>query len=268
MVKGIPILGVKCILKSNKCHFGCDWSRHIQESRGALGPKSPKSLKNGFPGLPARSVKKVSKNSQMTRTRLKKTTKSVFGDFFDTFLTLPAGRPGKSFLRLFGVSGLGGVETPVYGDCARNILDLPEEWPQNSIVLVNKDDQKQAFWTFCLTFGVIFRGGSKLPFFGLRWPGDSQRESIRRKNKKKTYFHKVRAIRANRLKSAIRKIFVPRNVTRKKGVHFGNPQTIRANQPIRENLRIDSRESGHLSFRILRCTFGVSGFREAAGLGN
>ena len=30
-----------------------------------------------------------------------------------------------------------------------------------------------------------------------------------------------------------------------KGVHLGNPQVIRANQAIRANLRIDSRESGH-----------------------
>ena len=98
----------------------CDCSRHIQESRGPLGPKSPKSLKKVFPGVPARSVKKVSKKSQMTRKRVKKTTKSVFGDFVDTFLTLRAGRPGTTFLRLFGIWGLGGVETPVYGDCNRN----------------------------------------------------------------------------------------------------------------------------------------------------
>ena len=34
---------------------------------------------------------------------------------------------------------------------------------------------------------------------------------------------------------------------RKKGVQFGNAETIRENQAIRANLRIDSRESGHLS---------------------
>ena len=64
--------------------FLCDWSRHIQESRGPPGPKSPKRLKKVFPGLPAQSVKKVSKKSQMTRKWVKKTTKSVFGDFLDT----------------------------------------------------------------------------------------------------------------------------------------------------------------------------------------
>ena len=50
----------------------------------------------------------MSKKSQMTQKRVKKTTKSVFGDFFDTFLTLRAGRPGKSFLRLFGDFGARG----------------------------------------------------------------------------------------------------------------------------------------------------------------
>ena len=39
----------------------------------------------------------------------------------------------------------------------------------------------------------------------------------------------------------------PRNAIRKNGVQFGNPETIRENQRIRANLRIDSRESGHLS---------------------
>ena len=37
----------------------------------------------------------------------------------------------------------------------------------------------------------------------------------------------------------------------KKGVQFGNPQAIRENQAVRANLRIDSRESGHLS-QVLR----------------
>ena len=69
----------------------CDWSRHIQESPRPRAPKSPKSLKKVLSGV-------------------KKTTKSVFGDFFDTFLTLRAGRPGNAFLRLLGISGLGGVK--------------------------------------------------------------------------------------------------------------------------------------------------------------
>ena len=77
-------------------------------------------FQNGVPGPPGLECQKsVEKKYQMTRKRVKKTAKSVFGDFFDTFLTLPTGRPEKSFLRLFGDSGARGVETPVYGDCAR-----------------------------------------------------------------------------------------------------------------------------------------------------
>ena len=44
-------------------------------------------------------------------------------------------------------------------------------------------------------------------------------------------------------------IFIALNAIRKKkGVQFRNPQAIRENRAIRANLRIDSRESGHLSF--------------------
>ena len=38
----------------------------------------------------------------------------------------------------------------------------------------------------------------------------------------------------------------PGRDSQKKGVQFGNSETIRENQAIRANLRIDSRESGHL----------------------
>ena len=77
--------------------------------------------------------------------------------------------------------------------------------------------------------------------------------SSRKKGRNKhPYFHNVRAIRANRGKPAIHNFLAPpppRSAIRKKGVQFGNPQaeTIRENQAIRANLRIDSRESGHLS---------------------
>ena len=39
---------------------------------------------------------------------------------------------------------------------------------------------------------------------------------------------------------------MPRNAIRKKGVQFGNPKTIRTNQAICADLRIDSSEPGHL----------------------
>ena len=62
----------------------------------------------------------------------------------------------------------------------------------------------------------------------------------------KPNFHTVWAIRANRLKPAIRNFFSPRTAIRKRAVQFGDPETIRKNQPIRANLPIDARESGHL----------------------
>ena len=43
-------------------------------------------------------------------------------------------------------------------------------------------------------------------------------------------------------------ILAPRSA---KGVQFGNPETIRENQAIRANLRIDSRKSGHLRLSIV-----------------
>ena len=60
----------------------------------------------------------------------------------------------------------------------------------------------------------------------------------------KSYFHSVRAIRVNRLEPTIRDFWCPEMRFAKKGVQLKNPQTIPEN---RANLRIDSRESGHLS---------------------
>ena len=45
--------------------------------------------------------------------------KSSPGDFLNAFLTLRAGRPGKTFGTFLGISGFEGVETPVYGVCYR-----------------------------------------------------------------------------------------------------------------------------------------------------
>ena len=66
-------------------------------------------------------------------------------------------------------------------------------------------------------------------------------------SQKYPYFHNVRAICANHLKPATRNVLVARSATCKKGVRFRKPETIRENQAVRANLRIDSRESGHLS---------------------
>ena len=55
---------------------------------------------------------------------------------------------------------------------------------------------------------------------------------------------------ASNLRFAI-KFLVPRNATRRKGVRSGNPETIRATRATHVNLRIDSRESGNLSFETM-----------------
>ena len=92
----------------------------------------------------ARNPQKVSKRSSQasrpgvskkcrkgrTRKRVKKVSKSVFGAFPGTFLTLRVGRTGKTFLRLLVISGLGAVETPVLsgtGDSQRDSLPTPPE---------------------------------------------------------------------------------------------------------------------------------------------
>ena len=56
---------------------------------------------------------------------------------------------------------------------------------------------------FCCVFDLFY----------LRWPGDSQQRIDSQKN---TYFHNVRAIRANRLEPAIRNFQPPRSAIRKK----------------------------------------------------
>ena len=88
----------------------------------------------------------------------------------------------------------------------------------------------------------------------LRWRGDSQRESgrfapidspesIRRKILIFITFERFEQIASNLWFA----LFSPQSAIRNKGVQFGKPETIRENQAIRANLRIDSRESGHLS---------------------
>ena len=47
-----------------------------------------------------------------------------------------------------------------------------------------------------------------------------------------------------------------RDSQKKAGVQLGRPETIRENQAIRANLRIDSRESGHLSSGAITGKFG------------
>ena len=68
-------------------------------------------------------------------------------------------------------------------------------------------------------------------------------------SQKNPYFHNVRAIRVNRLKPAIRNVLA----------REPSPGTLkrfaRISESMRANLRIDSRESGHLSSSLFTKTF-------------
>ena len=77
--------------------------------KGLWGLKSPKSLKKVFPDVPARSVKKVLKKKVPNDPKIsQKDCKISARGLFDTSLTLRAGRPGNTFLRLFGDFGARG----------------------------------------------------------------------------------------------------------------------------------------------------------------
>ena len=109
-------------------NFLYDCNPHIQESPHPRPPKSPKSLKKSFPGLPARSVKKVSKKSPHTLFGVFLTHFRVIWDFFDTFLTLRAGRPGNAFLRLFGdFGGRGCGDSCIWRPDTQNFLRFERE---------------------------------------------------------------------------------------------------------------------------------------------
>ena len=60
------------------------------------------------------------------------------------------------------------------------------------------------------------------------------------------------------------KPLVPRNGICKNRIQFGNPETIRENQAMRANLRIDSRESGHLR----KIEFGSAPIYESHHIGS
>ena len=101
------VRSVEVFCKKEKGHQNrapslCVRNPHIQESPHPRAPESPKSLKKDFPGLP---VKKVSKKSPNTDFVVFLALFRVIWHFFDTFLTLQAGRPGNTILRLFGDFG-------------------------------------------------------------------------------------------------------------------------------------------------------------------
>ena len=75
----------------------------IYGSLPALEPRNPQkvSIKKVFPGLPAWTVKKCRKSSKRPEKE-KKESKSVFGDFFDTFFDTPGREARKDLFEIFG----------------------------------------------------------------------------------------------------------------------------------------------------------------------
>ena len=71
------------------------------------GPETPKKFQKGVPGPAGPECPKSVKESQVTQKRVKKTTTSVFGDFFRHFFDFdtPGGEAREVLLRLFGDFG-------------------------------------------------------------------------------------------------------------------------------------------------------------------
>ena len=65
----------------------------------------PQKSQKGLPGPPRPECQKSVEKSPNTDFGVFLTHFRVIWDFFDTFLTLRAGRPGNTFLRLFGDFG-------------------------------------------------------------------------------------------------------------------------------------------------------------------
>ena len=77
-------------------------------------PRNPQKVsKKGVPGPPGPECPKKSPSTDFV---VFLTLFRVIWDFFDTFWTLAREHLFEAF---WGFSGLGGVETPVFGDCNR-----------------------------------------------------------------------------------------------------------------------------------------------------
>ena len=92
----------------------------IYRSLHTPGPRNPQKVPKGLPGPPRpecqKSVEKVPKDPK----KRQKVSKSVFGDFFDTFFDTSSGEAREDLLETFWGFRPRGVETPVYGGSHRN----------------------------------------------------------------------------------------------------------------------------------------------------
>ena len=84
-------------------------------------PRNPQKVsKRSSQASPPGVSKKCRKSPPNTDFDAFLTLFRVLWDFVDTFLTLQAGRPGKTFWDFLGISGPQGLGTPVYGGSNRN----------------------------------------------------------------------------------------------------------------------------------------------------
>ena len=105
------------------------WLRLQSPYTGVSTPPSPKISKKSQKGLPGppgpecqKSVEKVPNDPKKSQKGCKISVRGLFRHFFDT----GRGRPGSPFWDFLGSSGIGGVETPVYGDRSR-FANIPEK---------------------------------------------------------------------------------------------------------------------------------------------
>ena len=126
------------------------WNRHIQESRGPLGPTSQNSLKKVFPGLPTRSVKEsVEKNPKGPKNRERKISPKFFRPTF--FHGRPRGLSVPKCLFFQHLEGL----TEVFGRMSAGIsgqkkLPLWAEFPflKKGVKKMSKSVFRDFFETF------------------------------------------------------------------------------------------------------------------------
>ena len=82
--------------------YGCDPSRHLQESPGPPGPKSQKSLKKSLFGGLQKSPQKYPKKSETTPKSPSLGIVGLFRVFSGTFLQTPKKTLFETFLRFWG----------------------------------------------------------------------------------------------------------------------------------------------------------------------
>ena len=119
---------------------------------GVSTPLSPKKSQKGLPGASQAGVPRRCRKSPRTLILTPFLTPFwVFWDFFDTFLALRLGRPGKTFLRLFGDFGAQG--------CGDSCI------PSDTKLLLTKNDSEIYIYIYFRIITNLTRNSLKMSFF-------------------------------------------------------------------------------------------------------